>query len=405
MSFTKSMNALNAAARNLDVIGNNVANANTVGFKAGQLYFSEVLASSQQAGNASLTGSGAAELKVLPQFAQGNIETTSNQLDMAINGQGLFMVKDSGETYYTRAGQFKLDDEGYVATPSGGRLQGFAVAEDGSVATAAPIDLRIQSDGVPPEATTAATMKLNLDSRKAIADPAAFRMSDSSTYQQATSMPVFDSLGKEHAMGLYFVKSGASSWDVFAAADGVQVGNAPVGQLTFKSDGQLDTAATTQPFSLSLPVSGAGNINMNLDFASSTSLSRDFSINGTSNNGKPAGQLTSYSVDADGFIVGRYTNGTNKKLGQVALALFNNPQGLQPLGARGFSATAESGNAELVGPDNALAGAIQSGALEKSNVDLTSELVRMIEAQRVYQANAQAIKAQNELMQSAENLR
>lgn len=405
MSFTKSLNALNAAARNLDVIGNNVANANTVGFKAGQLYFSEVLANSQQAGNASLTGAGAAELKVLPQFAQGNIETTSNQLDLAINGEGLFVVNDSSQTYYTRAGQFKLDDEGYVATPSGARLQGFAVAEDGSVATATPVDLRIEIDGVPPEATTAATMKLNLDSRKTAADPAAFRLSDSTTYQHATSMPVYDSLGKEHALGLYFVKSAASTWDVFAAADGAQIGSSRVGQLTFKADGQVDTTASPQPFAINVPVTGADSISMNLDFSSSSSLSRDFSINGSSNNGKPAGQLTSYSVDSDGFIVGRYTNGSNRKLGQVALAMFKNPQGLQALGARGFSATAESGNPELVGPDNALAGAIQSGALEKSNVDLTNELVRMIEAQRIYQANAQAIKAQNELMQSAENLR
>jgi flagellar hook protein FlgE len=405
MSFTKSLIALNAAARNIDVIGNNVANANTVGFKAGQLYFSEVLANSQQAGNASLTGAGAAELKVLPQFAQGNIETTSNQLDLAINGQGLFVVSDSAQVYYTRAGQFKLDDQGYVATPSGARLQGFAVGEDGSVATASPIDLRIEVNGVPPEATTAATMKLNLDSRKSVADPAAFRMGDSSTYQHATSMPVFDSLGKEHALGLYFVKSGASSWDVFAASDGSQIGSDPVGRLAFQADGQVDLAASPQPFSISVPVAGADSVNMTLDFTNSTSLGRDFSINGSTNNGKPAGQLSSYSVDADGFIVGRYTNGSSKKLGQVALALFNNPQGLQPLGARGFSATAESGIPELVGPDNALAGAIQSGALEKSNVDLTNELVRMIEAQRIYQANAQAIKAQNELMQSAENLR
>lgn len=405
MSFTKSLNALNAAARNLDVIGNNVANANTVGFKAGQLYFSEVLANSQQAGSASLTGAGAAELKVLPQFAQGNIETTSNQLDLAINGEGMFVVKDTGQTYYTRAGQFKLDDEGYVATPSGARLQGFAVADDGSVATASAGDLLIDTAGVPPEATTRATMKINLDSRKTAADPAAFRMGDSSTYQHATSMPVFDSLGKEHALGLYFVKSAASTWDVFAAADGAQVGTGPIGQVAFQSDGQIDAAVTPQPFSISVPVAGANNVSMTLDFSDSTSLSRDFSINGTTNNGKASGQLTSYSVDPDGFIVARYTNGTDKKLGQVALALFNNPQGLQALGARGFSATAESGTPELVGADNALAGAIQSGALEKSNVDLTNELVRMIEAQRIYQANAQAIKAQNEMMQSAENLR
>jgi flagellar hook protein FlgE len=248
-------------------------------------------------------------------------------------------------------------------------------------------------------------MKINLDSRKTLADPAAFRMGDSSTYQHATSMPVFDSLGKKHVLGLYFVKSAESTWNVFASSDGVSVGTGPIGQMAFQSNGQIDTAASPQPFTISVPVAGANNVSMTLDFSESTSLGRDFSINGTSNDGKSAGQLTSYSVDSDGFIVGRYTNGTNKKLGQVALALFNNPQGLSALGARGFSATVESGNPELVGPDNSLAGAIQSGALEKSNVDLTSELVRMIEAQRVYQANAQAIKTQNELMQSAENIR
>jgi flagellar hook protein FlgE len=405
MSFTKSLNALNAAARNLEIIGNNVANANTVGYKAGQLYFSEVLANSRQGNGVSANGAGAAEVKVLPQFAQGNIEITGNQLDLAINGKGMFVVKDAGQSYYTRAGQFVLDEEGYVSTPSGGRLQGFAVADDGSVATAMTNDLQIGTAGVPPNATSEAAMKINLDSRKTLADPAAFRMGDSSTYQHATSMPVFDSLGKKHVLGLYFVKSAESTWNVFASSDGVSVGTGPIGQMAFQSNGQIDTAASPQPFTISVPVAGANNVSMTLDFSESTSLGRDFSINGTSNDGKSAGQLTSYSVDSDGFIVGRYTNGTNKKLGQVALALFNNPQGLSALGARGFSATVESGNPELVGPDNSLAGAIQSGALEKSNVDLTSELVRMIEAQRVYQANAQAIKTQNELMQSAENIR
>lgn len=405
MSFTKSLNALNAAARNLDVIGNNIANANTVGFKAGQLYFSEVLANSQSAVNASLTGAGAAELKVLPQFAQGNIETTTNVLDMAINGQGMFVVKDASQTYYTRAGQFKIDDEGYVATPAGGRLQGFAVEDNGSVATAAPIDLRIDADGVPPHATTKAGLKVNLDSREAVADPAAFRIDDAATYQHATSLPVFDSVGQEHNLSLYFVKEDSTSWKVFAATDGNVVGNGPLTTLSFRADGQLDTAASPQPLAITVPVAGGESISMDFDLGGTTSLGREFGIGGSSNNGKTSGQLTSYSVDPDGFIVGRYNNGETKKLAQVALAMFNNPQGLQSLGARGFSATAESGNAELVGPDNALAGSIQSGALEKSNVDLTNELVRMIEAQRIYQANAQAIKAQNELMQSAENLR
>lgn len=404
MSFTKGMNALNAAARNLDVIGNNVANANTVGFKAGQLYFAEVLSNTQSGKN--LTGgTGAADMKVLAQFSQGNIESTNNPLDLAINGQGLFMVKDDSTSYYTRAGQFKLDDEGYIATPIGARLQGFAIADDGTPVTSVAADMKISNEPVPPEATSAATMRVNLDSRQTTGDPAAFRITDPLTYQHATTMPVYDAQGNEHALAVYFVKASDTQWDVFGAADGQQIGTGALGSLNFLANGTLDTASSPQPLSLTVPVDGSDPLAMTFDLTGTTMLGRDFAVSATGNNGKAAGQMTSYTVDPDGFVVGRYTNGSTKKLGQVALALFSNPQGLQPLGSNGFVPTAESGEPELVGADNSVAGAIQAGALEKSNVDLTQELVRMIEAQRVYQANAQAIKAQDAIMQATENLR
>lgn len=407
MAFTKGLNALNTAARNLDLIGNNVANANTVGFKAGQLYFSEVLANARGAGpgNTPGLGGGATDLKVLPQFSQGNIESTNNPLDLAINGQGLFIVKGSGSAHFTRAGQFKLDDQGYIATPVGGRLQGFAVDDAGKSMTADVGDLRISTDGLPPRATETGTLQVVLDSRMATADPAAFRLNDPATYQHATSMSIHDSQGNEHALAVYFVKAASDRWDVFAGAEGGAIGSGPVGSLYMQSNGTIDGARTTLPFALTVPVQGGDPVPMVLDLGGSLSLGRDFSIVKSLGDGQAAGQLNSYAVDADGFVIGRYTNGSTQKLGQVALAVFSNPQGLQAIGSNGFIETPDSGAAEIVGADHVLAGAIQSGALEKSNVDLTQELVRMIEAQRVYQANAQAIKVQDAIIQAVENLR
>ena len=405
MGFTKGMNALNAASKNLEVISNNIANANTVGFKAGQMYFSEVFASSQSSAGGDVGGSGAATINVLPQFSQGNLQSTNNPLDLAINGQGMFELKDKDSVIFSRAGQFQIDQQGFVVNPAGAKLQGFLANADGTVATSTAVDLQIDTTPMAAEATAKSGVVLNLDARKSTLDPAAFRMTDPSTYQNTTSMPVYDDLGVQHAMSLYFVKKDATNWDVFASADGAQVGTGPVGTVAFQANGQIDTTATTQPFSLALPgKNGAAGMNLSLDLTGSTAQTSDFAVSSTTSDGRAAGQLNSYAVDAGGVLKGRYSNGITKTLGQVAIASFNNPQGLRPLGSNGFAATAESGVPNMGSPNSGMAGSIQSGSLEQSNVDLTNELVRMIEAQRVYQANAQAIKAQDTVMQTVDSI-
>lgn len=405
MSFTNGLNALNSASKRLEVIGNNVANANTIGFKAGQIYFSEVFASSQSSAGANAAGSGASTAIVLPQFVQGNLQTTNNALDLAINGQGMFQLRDGDSTIYSRAGQFQVDQEGFIVNPAGARLQGYLAKTDGAVAASTPVDLKIGNTALAATPTTAAKIELNLDSRKGTADPAAFRITDPTSYQNTTAMPIFDSQGSQHALSMFFVKESAQRWQVFASADGTQVGTGPVGTLAFQANGEIDTAATTQPFALSLTLANnAAPVEVTLDMTGTTSLASEFSVASTSSDGRASGRLTGYSVDASGNIKGRYSNGTTETLGQVALAVFNDPQSLRPLGSNGFAATAASGLPTMVQPNVGMAGAIQSGALEQSNVDLTNELVRMIEAQRVYQANAQAIKAVDTILQTAEGM-
>ena len=402
MSYSIGLSGLSVASKKIEVTSNNIANASTVGFKAGQLYFSQVLASSQSSSNSNSSSFGVGAPLVLPQFSQGTLNSTNNPLDLAINGDGFFQLRDGDSTAYTRDGQFLLDGEGYIGTPSGARLQGFAVDANGAVSTAIPIDIKVGNTTIPPKPTSNAILKVNLDARNNLGVPAAFDLTDPSTYQTATSIPVHDSLGGEHVVSLYFVKGTASQWEVFAASDGAQVGAGSIGTLNFMPDGQLDTTASPQPLSLTLPLTNP--LTFNLDLTSSTAVSKNFAIIDTFDNGRASGSLTGYNVDSGGFIVGSFTNGATMQLAQVALATFNNTQGLRPLGSNGFAATGTSGAAKLGQPNSGSAGTIQAGALENSNIDLTSELVHMIEAQRIFQANAQSIKAQDVMLQTVTNL-
>ena len=231
-------------------------------------------------------------------------------------------------------------------------------------------------------------------------------MNDSTTYQGATSMSVYDSLGNAHTLSMYFVKTAANSWDVYGANDGAQIGAAPIGQINFTSSGAIDTTTTTMPLALSLPVtSGAGTINMNLDLTGSTQFGSAFGVNKLSQDGYAAGKLTGYAIAADGTITGRYSNGQTRAQGQIAMANFTNPQGLANLGNNQWGETATSGPPLTGAPASGNLGVLQSGATEDANIDLTAELVNMITAQRVYQANAQTIKTQDSVMQTLVNLR
>jgi len=405
MSFQQGLSGLNAAAKNLDIIGNNVANSNTVGYKGSSATFSDVYANSLAGAGGTAIGIGTAVSSVQQSFAQGNINVSSNPLDVAINGQGFFRMSNNGTITYTRNGQFSLDKSGYIISGTGAHLTGYPATSTGTITTSTPVDLRLSQADLSPRATAEASIVCNLDGRSSTLSAAAFNSSNTATYNSATSMSTYDSLGNAHTLSLYFVKTAANVWQVFGEQDGVSTG--AVGGVTFLPSGAIDTTATTLPFNVSaaLTTGATSPLAYTLDFTGTTQFGSTFGINELSQDGYASGRLSGFSIGSDGVILGRYTNGQSRAQGQAVLANFTNPNGLQPLGNNAWGETPQSG-ASLVGaPGTGSLGVMQSGAVEYSNVDLTAELVNMITAQRVYQANAQTIKTQDQVLQTLVNLK
>jgi flagellar hook protein FlgE len=407
MSFQQGLSGLNAAAKNLDVIGNNIANSNTVGFKSSTAQFSDVYAATLGGGGGTQIGLGVALTGVVAGFTQGNISVTNNPLDLSVNGQGFFRLDVNGAVTYTRNGQFQLDKDGYIVNSTGANLSGYAANAAGVVNTASFGNLRLSTADIPAQATTQAEVIANLDSRSTPLPAAGFLLSDPATYHSATSLSVYDSQGNPHTLSLYFVKTAPNAWEVFAAGDGVQIGAGSAGTLAFQTDGTVDTALTTFPSTINVPATAGATtpIGVAVDFTGSTQFGNVFGVNQLTQDGFTSGRLAGFSIAQDGNIVARYTNGQTRTQGQVVLANFNNPNGLQPLGNNLYAETATSGQPLVGSPGSSNLGVLQSGALEDSNVDLTAELVDMIVAQRVYQANAQTIKTQDQVLQTLVNLR
>ncbi|MGB9129004.1 MAG: flagellar hook protein FlgE [Thiobacillus sp.] len=412
MGFQQGLSGLNAAAKNLDVIGNNVANSGTVGFKQSQAQFADVYASSLTGSGGSNVGIGTKLAQVSQQFTQGNITATNNPLDIAINGGGFFRMENSGEVTYQRNGQFQLDRLGFVVNPSGAKLTGYTADASGTLLTGAPGPLSINTADLTPQITTEVNAVLNLDSGSGVPTVAPFDMNNPDTFNDSTAVSVFDSLGNAQTLQTFYVKTAvAGEWDVYAVSDGVPiVGGGASGQiatLAFNTSGILQT-----PMPLATPVtvpatdtSAVPTFDVTFDFAGTTQFGSAFSVNTLNQDGYTSGRLAGFNVSADGMIQGRYTNGQSAVLGQVVLANFANPNGLQPLGNNMWAETSASGTPLVGVPDSGSLGVLQSSAVEDSNVDLTAELVNLITAQRVYQANAQTIKAQDAVLQTAVNLR
>ncbi|MBA2658216.1 MAG: flagellar hook protein FlgE [Nitrosospira sp.] len=404
MGFQQGLSGLNAASRNLDVIGNNVANANTVGFKQSQTQFADVYANSLSSGNQ--PGVGVKVSTIAQQFSQGSISTSNNSLDIAINGSGFYRLSDHGAISYSRNGQFHPDKDGFIVSSTGQRLTGYSANAAGQINVGAPTDLQIPTADLAARATTAVNTVVNLDSRETALSSAAFDPADSTTYSGFTPVPIHDSLGNSSTVSTYFVKTAANSWDVFAGSEGALLnGGAPLGPLKFLTNGGLDPASSAL-FNVTKPTStGAAPVVFNLDFAGTTQFGSDFGLNKMAEDGYASGQLTGFDVGAEGTIRGSYSNGKFLNLGQVVLANFANPQGLQVQGDNTWTESTASGIPLVGAPRTSGMGALQSGAVEDSNVELTSELVNMITAQRTYQANAQTIKTQDQLLQTIVNLR
>ncbi len=427
MSFQQGLSGLNASSKNLSVIGNNIANANTYGSKASRAEFADVYAASLNGAGTNNIGIGTNLVSVAQQFTQGNITTTENPMDLAINGGGFFQMTDGANPpQYTRNGQFKVDREGYFVNNAQLRLMGYPADSNGVIQPGQAVPLQLPTGGVEPQATTGIQLQANLDSRLSATGLSAtpgIDFNDSTTYNTATSLTVFDLRGQEVALTLYFQRTdtvdpaGPSTieWNVFATANGLPVGGDPATPITtmvFPADGSAPVSPTDP---VVLPQIIAGNNlqgavivpidNVELDLSAVTQFGSPFGVTDLQQDGFSAGQLTSVSVESNGIIMARYSNGRSRPAGQVEIATFRNPQGLQPMGDNMWASTFASNEAVRGVPGDGNLGVLQAGALEESNVDLTGELVNMITAQRIYQANAQTIKTQDQVLQTLVNLR
>lgn len=404
MSFQQGLSGLNAASKTLEVIGNNVSNANTVGFKQSRAEFADVFANSLIGAGALQIGIGTKINTVAQQFTQGNITATNNTLDLAINGAGFFQLSNQGSITYTRNGQFQMDRNGYLVTSDGKRLMGYpAETPNGSTAE----EIQIDTSDLQPSESTEIIGQVNLDSRNTALTNAGFDATDPTTYHNSNAITVFDEQGNSHTIQNYFVKTASNVWSIFTTANGVQTTAAgvPTATLTFGSTGTNPTVAPATPSLTFTPTTGASAVTLTLDYGDSTQFGSTFSVNKLTQDGYSSGRIASFSTGPDGMIMGRYTNGQSKELGRVVLTNFVNPNGLQSLGGNQWLETFASGPGTTGAPGTSTLGVLQSSSVEDSNVDLTAELVNMISAQRVYQANAQTIKTQDQVLQTLVNLR
>ena len=414
MGFQQGLSGLSVAAKTLDVIGNNIANAAVAGFKSSSVQFGDLYADSLGGAGATPVGIGALVQSVAQQFTQGNITNTNNPLDVAIHGNGFFRLEDKGVVTYSRNGQFHLEKDGTIANASGNKLTGWPV---GMEANQDAKDIKILSmnlEKMPPLATSKVIIGMNLNAGSDILeDPTAtFDPDDSTTYTNSTSATIYDTLGGQHAATIYFGKTGPGAYDVNFVVDGVSL-PADKTSITFDSFGKNNTTGLTPklvtPISSVLPlVPAAGTIlasPFTLDMTSWTQYDSSFSVSKLVQDGYSAGVLANFAVTNNGQVMAHYDNGQTRSMGSIVLANFESVNGLQSDGANQWKQTFESGNAFLGIPGDSSFGDLQSSAIEDSNVDLTTQLVDMITAQRIYQANAQSIKTQDQVLQTLVNLR
>ena len=423
-SLFTGISGINANMTELSVIGNNIANSNTVGFKTSRTTFADNLFQSLSGGSSSGTvGIGVSLVGVAPEFTQGIFETTNNGLDLAIDGEGFFIVKDfTGTTFYTRAGEFNLDKTGRLVNPQSSVVQGFLADSTGTIQTSL-VDIQLSFAAITPQATQNVTITSNLFSGETV--PAAFDVSNPTTTSNfATSITVFDSLGNSHLVDVFFRKSSSNTWGwnaVVPGSDNANSANAEIqasGTLNFNSSGALTSeSAITYPtggFDFS---GGAGqNQTVAFDFGLSTAEGGT-GLDGTtqygsistvysqSQDGFASGSLQRLSVDSDGKITGVFSNGSTKTMAQIALGDFANVNGIAAVGKALFTETTESGQAIVGPPKTSGRGLIKSSALELSNVDLAQEFVKMITAQRGFQANSRIITTTDEILSELVNLK
>ena len=422
MSFQQGLSGLSAASTNLDVIGNNISNANTPGYKQSQAQFTDIFASSLDGAGSSKTqvGIGSRVSTVAQIFNQGNISPTNNPLDIAINGQGFFRMSEGGVVSYSRNGQFRLDGNGFLTDSNAANLTGYLADANGEIVASQPANLKLNTADIPPQVTSTFTMGMNLNSGETVPTVTPFDANNPKSYTSTTSGTIVDSLGNSHLFSLFFEKTAAAgTWNAYATVDGeTSATGVPIGvtldgaaskALVFDDNGAL--TAPTAPFNVSVDLatidaslSAASPLVFSLDLTTATQFGSKFGVNAISQDGYTSGRLAGFTTSPDGLIQGSYSNGQTRSLGQIVLANFVNPQGLNPVGNGRWIETPSSGQPLVGPPKTGTLGALQASAVEDANVDLTSELVKMITAQRMYQANAKSIETQDAVLQTLVNL-
>ena len=402
----------------MSVIGNNIANVNTVGFKESRMDFSDIL--SHSVGGVSgqfQVGRGVRISAVERQFSQSAFESTNSGSDLAINGEGFFIVKGSdGVNYYTRAGQFHTDELGKLVNDQGYVLQGYLLDSDGNIINNVTQDIDLSTVSSEPRATTGVDLHLNLDSESTGKDPALFDANDPSTYNYSTTLNVYDSLGNAHALSVYLIKDSAAT-NAWTWATGLtDTGGNPIqGTLGFTTSGLLDTESAGV-FTVNFDSPNVADQTITFDFGDSITTdggagtgTTQYSGTSTtlflSQDGYPAGDLSSIQIDTNGVIGGWFDNGQTKSLYQLGLGRFISPWGLDSVGNNLFIETLNSGAVITGPPKTAGFGDIQSNSLELSNVDLSQQFVEMIRVQHAFSANSRIITTADSMLQEVMNLK
>jgi flagellar hook protein FlgE len=434
MSFYTSLSGLQGAQTELSTIAHNLANVSTNGFKRSRVEFGDVIASTATKSPNQLIGSGSYVKSIRQQFSQGGLQQSQSSLDLAISGEGFFVVKpnaNTSEVAFTRNGSFSVSADRLVVDSQGATVQVFPVDGSGTVVATSlddTVSLRLPQTSGTPKATTQAKVSVNLSANAPIpandpqwtaASPYAFSRFDPDTYNFASSTVIYDSVGNPNTLTNYYVRQtqpgGAtttSNWLCYTFVGGQQISADPTQPdpavpltMTFDSNGVLQSPAGPTTFATFTPPNAAPQ-DMTVDFSiATTQRPSAFTIIAQSQDGAPIGQLQGVTVDANGLVKASFSNGQNEALGKIVLAQFANPQGLRQIGNSYWSVSGLSGDATVGQPGESGFGNLMAGAIERSNVDITEELVGLIAAQRNFQANAKAIDTATQLSQTIINIR
>ena len=394
MSFTTSISGLDAAQERMAVISNNIVNAGTVGFKKGEAQFGDLYSSALQDTGAA-AGTGVELTRIRSDFTQGEFQFTSSALDLAIDGSGLFLLRAAdGTNEYTRAGSFQSDNNGFIVSESGLRVQGYQADVNGGLLPTLG-DLRVDTGLLNQKQTGNVKFAGNIDSRVGIPENA-FSIDDPTSFNSTSTITIYDSAGNAQELALYFVRDpiAAETFTVYAAIDDEVLPGTT--DLVFDEAGLLAPDSATELAIVGYQPEDALPMDIAIDLSSVNNFGTQSATLEFSQDGYPAGELLSFAFDDTGRLISTYTNGQQRAQGQIALATFVNPESLQPVGGNGFAQTDESGEPVIGAPGSGARGSIRASALELANVDITSELLALIEAQRNFQSNAQSIQALNE---------